>query len=215
MFPTPSLGRSALHLAMHFHAHLGIAQVQGSTLELGLWDCAMHNKIWPNYALRSPRAQSCHFDHWDYAICNLSLSLPRMNYTLCSLKPQVSSLATETMQCAVPQPVSPPYSWKLCNISHQFTSLLLDLAFKVDLQKLIYYFHEGLSPPTYIIIVEHFSPAITITMAPKRSSSKYTTGSSTGEAVESIPVNLLVNSSTQLYVEKESYLTWKKVNEVF
>jgi len=52
-------------------------------------------------------------------------------------------------------------------------------------------------------------------LAPKRSISKDTTKSSTREAVESIPVNLPIFSDTQLFIEKDSNITWYKVNEVF
>jgi len=52
-------------------------------------------------------------------------------------------------------------------------------------------------------------------MAPKISTSKDTTKSSTSEAVESMLMNLLVYSYTQLFIEKESDITWKKVNEEF
>lgn len=57
------------------------------------------------------------------------------------------------------------------------------------------------------IVVEHFPLAVMITMAPKGASSKDTTESSFGEEFETMLVNLSVYLDTQLYVEKESYLT--------
>lgn len=69
-------------------------------------------------------------------------------------------------------------------------------------------FHECLFCPTGTIVVEHFSPAVTITMTPKRTASKGTTESSIEEAIEQTRVNLLVYSDTQLYVEKDSNLAW-------
>ena len=36
-----------------------------------------------------------------------------------------------------------------------------------------------------------------------------------GEAVESTPVYFPIYSNTQLFVEMESDITWKKVNEIF
>lgn len=85
--------------------------------------------------------------------------------------------------------------------------MLLDLALKVDLQKLMYSFHEFLFLPTSTIVVEHFSQIVTITRAPKGAASKDTTERGIREVVELTPVNFLVYSNTQLYVEKESYLT--------
>ena len=52
-------------------------------------------------------------------------------------------------------------------------------------------------------------------MAPKRSNSKDTTERSTREEVKSSLVNFPINSDNQLFIEKESYITWQKVNEVF
>ena len=60
-------------------------------------------------------------------------------------------------------------------------------------------------------IVENFSLASIVTMAPKRASSKDTTESSTGEEIEKIPMDLLVYANTQLFVEKDSNLTWHKL----
>ncbi len=51
--------------------------------------------------------------------------------------------------------------------------------------------------PKGISIVEHFSSSPTDIMAPKRSTLKDTTEISTGEAVESTPMNLLVPSFLQ------------------
>lgn len=70
-------------------------------------------------------------------------------------------------------------------------------------------------PPTSIIVVEHLSPTFTVVMEPKRDASKDTIEICTGEVVESTSVNFLVYSDTQLFVEKESDITWKKVNEAF
>jgi len=67
--------------------------------------------------------------------------------------------------------------------------------------------HECLFYPTGTIVVEHFSPTIIVTMAPKGIASKDNTESSIREAVEQTPVNFPVYSDTQLYVEKDSYLT--------
>ena len=52
-------------------------------------------------------------------------------------------------------------------------------------------------------------------MEPKRSASKETTKINIGEAVESTPMKFLVYSDTQLFIEKESDITWKEVNETF
>jgi len=52
-------------------------------------------------------------------------------------------------------------------------------------------------------------------MAPKGISSKDTIGRSTREIVESTTIYLPVYSDTQLFVEKESNITWQKVNEFF
>lgn len=51
-------------------------------------------------------------------------------------------------------------------------------------------------------------------MAPKRFFQKDTTWSSIGKAIESNPVNFLIFSNTQLFIEKELDITWQKVNEV-
>jgi len=50
-------------------------------------------------------------------------------------------------------------------------------------------------------------------MANKRFVSKDTTESTTREAIESTPVKFLVYSNTQLFMEKESDLTWKNFNK--
>jgi len=51
-------------------------------------------------------------------------------------------------------------------------------------------------------------------MTPKRHISKDTIKSSTGEAVESTPIYLSFYLETQLFVERELDITWKKVNEI-
>jgi len=66
-------------------------------------------------------------------------------------------------------------------------------------------------PPIGIVGVDHFSSSIIVLMAPKGTASKDTTKSNTREIVESKPIYL----DTQLFIEKESYVTWQKVNEIF
>jgi len=45
-------------------------------------------------------------------------------------------------------------------------------------------------------------------MTTNRASSKDTTERSTGEVVEKTPVDFLLYADTQLFIEKESTLTW-------
>lgn len=69
--------------------------------------------------------------------------------------------------------------------------------------------------PTDIAGVENFSSSVTITMELKRFPSKDTTESNTREAIESTLVYLPVYLDIQLFVEKESDITWQKENEIF
>lgn len=50
-------------------------------------------------------------------------------------------------------------------------------------------------------------------MAPKRDDLKQTIKRSIGESVKQTSADLLVYANTQLFIEKESTLTWKQVNE--
>lgn len=50
-------------------------------------------------------------------------------------------------------------------------------------------------------------------MPPKGSASKEITQTNTREAVEKTSVDLPMYSSTQLFIENRSTLTWKQVNE--
>lgn len=55
----------------------------------------------------------------------------------------------------------------------------------------------------------------TITMASKRETSKETTESGTGEAVEQTWVDFPVYAETQLFIEKGSSLIWKHIKDTF
>ena len=68
-------------------------------------------------------------------------------------------------------------------------------------------------PPTGIVVVVHFPSSITNIVAPKRYASKDTTKSNIREEVESMPMNLSVYLDTKIFIEKESNITSKKVNE--
>lgn len=56
-------------------------------------------------------------------------------------------------------------------------------------------------------MVENFSPVVTLTMAPKRVSSKVTIKSHIGESVEKTPIDLLVYVDNQLFIENGSTIT--------
>lgn len=65
-----------------------------------------------------------------------------------------------------------------------------------------------LFPPTSIAGVEHLSSSVIVIMESKRIDSKDTIESSTREVVESKKFYFPIYSDTQLFVEKESDLTW-------
>jgi len=50
-------------------------------------------------------------------------------------------------------------------------------------------------------------------MAPKRATLEKSTKSSTRDAIEKTLVDLTVYANTQLFIGKESTLTWQQVNE--
>lgn len=56
--------------------------------------------------------------------------------------------------------------------------------------------------------MKHFSLAVILTMEPKRFYLKETTRSSNREVVEKALVDLPVYADIQLFIEKESTLTW-------
>lgn len=68
-------------------------------------------------------------------------------------------------------------------------------------------------PPTSIVVVDHLSSSFTLIMAPKRSSSKDTSESSTSKEVVRTLMKLQIFKDTQLFKEKEFDITWHKLYE--
>lgn len=150
----------------------------------------MHSIGWLN--LRSSRVHPITLAT-ETAQCAVSPSLCLgWDYSLCSLKPQASSLAVETTQCTIPIGIQTLLPMKIVQSFPSYTHLLYDHALKINLLKLMFSCHEC----PFVPHVKHFLPTVIVTMIIKRASSKGTTESSIGEEVEQTPIDSSVYADT-------------------
>lgn len=91
--------------------------------------------------------------------------------------------------------------------------LLLDHALKVHFLKLMFAFHECTFCPIGTTLVNHFSPTVIVTMALKRVASKEISERSNREAVEKASVKFPICVEIQLFIKKDSTLTWHQVQQ--
>lgn len=145
-----------------------------------------------------------------------SLSHPSWDYALCSLKFLAHSLPDEVEKCIVHEPRTLSFSPKVV----QSLPPVIDLSFWSCWMNW-FSFADLYSPWVHLVIqvlrLFELSSLLSIIfiMPPKRSSSKDTTERSISEAVESTPITLPFLSDTQLFMEKDSDVTWNTVKDAF